>query len=419
MSEFVIESIGKTRFWVNGLQAHLDEPVESSHAQPRHSLMLRGWAACTSAKITRIRLVWFETTLATAKLCRRVDVEAALEGNPHITGFRIDVVPLVMGAREPVRIVVETEDGRSSTLFEIALRFAATDKQSDDAPAFAPILASARSGTTLLSRMLHQHADVLGHAAYPYEARIGIRLAEEWFAASQLRYYEPAYARDPHSMDQNLIAAFSAFEERDDETRQRIGRFLDDKRRHYRDQIVDFYRMLDPSPNGRVIVEKLGLLWDLNLVAGLFPRTRPIFIVRDPRDMLVSMRALNERREYYDFHEIAGKNFNDLLCIMTVNLHHLAWHYERWPGEKLLLRYEDMIRDLPGTLVRVLTFLDLAHDEAALAACLDSGNDQSRHVTSGSVDESVGRWKTCLSGSQIELANWFFEPFTRRFGYSD
>jgi len=67
----------------------------------------------------------------------------------------------------------------------------------------------------------------------------------------------------------------------------------------------------------------------------------------------------------------------------------------------------------------VLTFLGLGHGEVALAACLDSGNDRSNHVTSGSVDESVGRWRTSLSQSQIELANWFFEPFTRRFGYSN
>ncbi len=177
--------------------------------------------------------------------------------------------------------------------------------------------------------------------------------------------------------------------------------------------------MVDPVSQGRVVVEKLGLLWDLDLVAGLFPRTKPIFIVRDPRDMLVSMRALNERRGFYDFHEISGKNFNALLPIMSVNLHHLAWHYERWPGEKLLLRYEDVIRDLSGSLMRILTFLDLERDETSIAACLDGSKDRSIHVTAGSPDDSVGRWRTALSQSQIELANWFFEPFMRRFGYSD
>lgn len=419
MSEFVIESIARTRSWVNGLLAHLDAPVESSHVQPRHSLSLQGWVACTSSDIVRIRLMWLETQLATAKLVQRPDVEAALEGKPNVTGFRLDVTPLVMGDREPLRILIETADGRSSTVFEITLRFTATDASHDDIPAFAPILASARSGTTLLSRMLHQHAGVLGHDEYPYEARIGIRLAEEWFAASQPRYYEPDYARDAKSMDQNLVAAFSAFEQRDEVSRTGVGRFLEAKRLHYRDQIVDFYRLVDPESAGRVIVEKLGMLWDLDLVAGLFPRTKPIFIVRDPRDMLVSMRALNERRGYYDFHEIAGKRFEALLPIMSVNLHHLAWHFERWPGEKLLLRYEDVVRDLRSALLSVLQFLDLDHDEASLAACLHEGNDRSSHVTSGSTDDSMERWRTFLTPSQTKLANWFFEPFIRRFGYPD
>ena len=419
MSEFVIESIETANFRANGLQAHLDTPIASSRALPRQSLSLQGWVACTSSKIVRIRLVWFEAQLANAKITHRADVEAALEGNPHVTGFRIDVVPLVLGDRAPLRILADLEDGRVSTLFEISLRFTASNKQADDSPVFAPILASARSGTTLLSRMLHQHAGVLGHDEYPYEARIGIRLAEEWFAASQPRYYEPESARDPLSMDQNLVAAFSAFEERDDQSRTRLRRFLESKRRHYRDQIVDFYRLVDPASSAHVVVEKLGVLWDLDLVAGLFPRTKPIFIVRDPRDMLVSMRSLNERRGFYDFHEIAGKNFNSLMPIMSVNLHHLTWHYERWPGEKLLLRYEDIIGDLRATLVRVLAFLELECDEASIAACLDGSKDRSAHITSGKPDDSVGRWKTYLSESQIELANWFFEPFMRRFGYSD
>ena len=126
MSEFVIESIGKAVSWINGLQAHLDAPVESSHALPRQSLSLRGWVACSSSKIVSIRLVWFETQLANAKLYSRPDAEAALEGAFDVVGFRIDVVPLVLGDREPLRVVADTADGRTSTVFEIALRFSAT-----------------------------------------------------------------------------------------------------------------------------------------------------------------------------------------------------------------------------------------------------------------------------------------------------
>ena len=178
--------------------------------------------------------------------------------------------------------------------------------------------------------------------------------------------------------------------------------------------------MVDPASGGRVIVEKFGLLWDLDLVAALFPRTKPIFIVRDPRDMLVSMRALNEQRGFYDFHEISGKSFSALLPIMSVNLHHLVWHYERWPGEKLLLRYEDVIGDLKGTLVRVLDVpgsrtATRRRSRRVLTAAMTA------RVTSHRARRTIrsGRWRTYLSQSQIELANWFFEPFMRRFGYSD
>ena len=39
------------------------------------------------------------------------------------TGFRIDVMPLAMGDREPLRILVDTEDGRTTTVFEIVSAF--------------------------------------------------------------------------------------------------------------------------------------------------------------------------------------------------------------------------------------------------------------------------------------------------------
>jgi len=420
MFEFVIESITKTQPWINGMEAFLDEPAGRTYAQPRLRLTLQGWAACAGSRIVGARLVSFHSLLANAKLFPRPDVTKTIADKPHNTGFRIDTVPLALGEREPLSLVVDTEDQRSSAVFEIRLRYPA----SRDAPApaedalFAPVLASARSGTTLLARMLHKHPGVLGHDQYPYEARLGVRLVEEWFANAQPRFYEPEGARDNRSMDQNLLAVLDAFDARDAAAHARFGHFLADLRTRYQRQIVDLYRMLAPGGRGRAIVEKVGLRRDLDLLSGLFADVRPVFLVRDPRDMLVSMRAFNERRGVYDFHEAHGKSFDAVLPVMSGNLRHLVRLYEGWPREKLLVRYEHMARDQREALTQVLDFLGLEHDAQVLGTCLRAGSGTpDGHITSASAAGSIGRWKDILTPHQIELANWAFEPFLRRFDY--
>jgi Sulfotransferase family len=420
MFEFVIESVTKTRPWINGMEAHLDEPVAGTYAQPRLGLTLQGWAACAGSRIVSVRLVSFHSLLARAKLVQRPDVTTAIADKPHNIGFRIDTVPLVLGEREPLSLVVDTEDQRTTAVFEIRVRYAGGQRasaQAEDAM-FAPLLASARSGTTLLSSMLHRHPSVLGHNQYPYEARFGVHLAEEWFASSQPRFYEPEGADDRGGMDQNLLAVLEAFDARDAAAHARVGQFLVELRARYRQQIVDLYRMLAPNGRGRAIVEKIGFKRDLDLLSGLFAQVRPMFLVRDPRDMLVSMRAFNERRGIYDFHEVHGKTFDAVLPVMSGNLRHLARLYERWPRDKLLVRYEDMARDPRGALTRILAFLSLEHDAPTLETCLRGRLDSPGvHVTSASAEESIGRWKDVLTQNQAELANWAFEPFLRKFGY--
>ena len=421
MREFVIESVVKTRPWINGVEAHLDAPAAATFASPRYGLSLQGWVICAAEQIANISLVWRGMRIADAKMFERADVEDIYPGNHHVVGFRIDAVPAVLGECEPLKIILDTADDRSSALFEITLRFVTGTQPvpKDTTTTFVPILASARSGTTFLSQMLHGHEHVLGHREYPYEARLGIRLAEEWFASMQPRFYEADGSRNSQSMDQNLLAALAILDDANNANCKQLGDFFATMRLQYRQRIVDLYKMLSPNHAASVIVEKLGLLWDIDLIGGLFERVRPIFVVRDPRDMLVSMRAFNSQRGVYEFHEAHGKDFAGLLPVMAGNLMHLTWLHDRFSGEKLLVRYEELVRNSDATLRRVLDFIGLDSCADTIARLLQEASAQAGHVTASSPASSIGHWREVLTRSETQMANGFFEPFLRRFGYAD
>lgn len=419
---FTIQSLVKTRPWINGIESHLDSPVVDTFATPRFCLSLQGWVGSDNERITNIWLAWRGSRIADAKIFPRADVETLYPGKRHVAGFYIDAVPLLFGEDEPLKVILDTEDGRSSSVFEMTLRFAAASaslapaNNVDDRVCFAPILALARSGTTFLSSLLNRNDGVLGDDEYPYETRLGVHLANEWFVSMQPRFYEPHATRNSQSMDQNLLAMLKILKDEHGVAAARLAAFFDGARRHYRDKIVDLYRMLSPRPTASVIIEKIGLNMELKLLDGLF-NTKPIFLIRDPRDVLMSMRVFNERRGIYEFHQAHAKNFGELLFSMSANLMQLVANYDGYAGEKILVRYEDLMRDPVAVLQQVQSFIGIAGSTNDAARAVEKAAVHREHVTAASPAASIGRWQNELTPSEQTTMNWFLQPFLSRFGY--
>ena len=418
MQTFVVKAITKTCSWVNGIDAHLDAPVVGPDIR-RVSLSLSGWIASRSEYLDRVWLAWRGNRIADAKISPRPDVGRVHPGRCEIVGFQIDALPLLFGEGEPLKIIVSTKSGRTTALFEISLEFAPGRERAADVEGitFVPIVAMARSGTTYLSHVLHGHNGVLGHVQYPYEARFGNHLAQEWFARAQPWSYEPLGSRTPRGVDQNLVALREIFAEcdRNPERARQLLNLAEDSARRCRDEIVQFYRMASTRGQGSIIVEKIGLGMELDLLSALFPRCKPIFLIRDPRDVLLSMRAFNEKRELYEFHEAHSKDLGALLFSMSANAFQLTHQFDSYAGDKLLVRYENLVRDPRATLRQIGDFIGI--DASGLPESLFEQPAQSVHTTASSRTESIGRWNAELTPSEAALADWFFNPFLTRFGY--
>jgi len=135
------------------------------------------------------------------------------------------------------------------------------------------------------------------------------------------------------------------------------------------------------------------------LEAGLAPVV--IDMVRDPRDLVASIRAFNADREVKLFGRGPaiddGDHLRHLVAGMALRLEEMA---APLPVPRLTVRYEDLVTDLAGSAAQLVELLQVDLDPDAVTAALPT---MARHMTSVSADASVGRWLVDLSTSDIEI----------------
>jgi tetratricopeptide (TPR) repeat protein len=156
------------------------------------------------------------------------------------------------------------------------------------------------------------------------------------------------------------------------------------------------------------------------LMLRLFPETRLVIALRDPRDVVlscylrylplnaVSVRFLDVRRtaERYALDMNAWLKFRQIID--------MPW---------CEIRYEDTVADPRGQAQRALATLGLGWDERVLS--YRQRLTESKRVTSPSYEgvaqpiytRAIGRWKNYASA--LEPALEALEPFVREFGYAD
>jgi hypothetical protein len=167
-------------------------------------------------------------------------------------------------------------------------------------------------------------------------------------------------------------------------------------------------------PGARLYAEKF---WgDLAPVieAGLDPVV--IDIVRDPRDVVVSVRAFNDRTGVERFGRAAARDDGQHLRRLVTGMRlRLAEFARPQAGEHLLLRYEDLVADLPGVADRLGGVLGvrLAADQVIAARA-----GMSRHMTAASPAASVGRWRSELDAGEVALVERALGPRMAELGYA-
>jgi hypothetical protein len=137
-----------------------------------------------------------------------------------------------------------------------------------------------------------------------------------------------------------------------------------------------------------------------SIVSQLYPRTREIFLVRDPRDTLVSVRAFDNKRGRGEFAGQLVETDEQLVGMIRNSILDLTRLWKSRCQYGTLVRYEDLIRSPTNQLGAMLDALELDSSANIVDAMVKAGNETTANVnahrTSPDVGSSIGRWKRDL-----------------------
>jgi hypothetical protein len=305
---------------------------------------------------------------------------------------------------------------------------------SEYTPRLQPLLVNsfARTGTTLVMRMLSAHPGVVVYDRPPYEARGGkywLHVLKTLSAPTDARKRVGApmeFHLEPLAAGGNPFysAAFDAWPEV--EAWSGSSYIMD--LAAFCQRSIDGWYLATAAAQGEsedalvFFAEKHFPDAYPRLMRELYPAARELFLVRDFRDMVASMLAYNARKGFGDFGREAAQSDAAWLADLRRGVVALrdAWRDRGEPGS--LVRYEDLVREPESALPPLLTFLGLDTAPETLtrliAAAAADVPELREHGTAGSPGASIGRWRHDLPPELRAYVEETFGDLLQEFGYT-
>ena len=271
-------------------------------------------------------------------------------------------------------------------------------------PSLQPLIVSGpgRSGSTIFMQMLAAHPGIVAWPPFDEEPRVLTYWIEVLRALARpdsfLRQVAPAGdlngdwwlgRRDPRprSLSDGDVQAWLG------------GDAVGDLAAFAQSRVEALYGRIRGTGRGdaRYFAEKLRNDPVSDLAWELYPGAREVVLVRDPRDVLVSVLAANrkrgERPPPADPVAWLETEFRPRIVAVVDS-------WERRRERARLVRYEDLMTDPRATLAGVLEYLGLDARDAAVEAMLASADrslpGMERHRTTATPRASIGRWREDL-----------------------
>ncbi|HZV33771.1 MAG TPA: sulfotransferase [Verrucomicrobiae bacterium] len=166
--------------------------------------------------------------------------------------------------------------------------------------------------------------------------------------------------------------------------------------------------LLDKNPSLNLMIP---------IIVRVFPETKFIVALRDPRDVVIScfMQALPLTPISSSYHSIEG-TVNQYANVMGFWLEMMPRMGDRW----MYVRYEEMIEDLPSVAKSVLGFLGLGFEDKVLkfyehASAKRVNSPSHADVRKPLYRTALGRWRNYQKYLHPYLTR--LEPFLKAFNY--
>ena len=194
-----------------------------------------------------------------------------------------------------------------------------------------------------------------------------------------------------------------------------LGELLEPFREDYWRRVKDF----GVKPNHGVFIDKHPLnTIRIPLIKKLFPSSKIIFALRDPRDVIFSCfrRSFNMNISMYQFNTLMGAaTYYD--AVMKAG----SSYIERLELDVFFLRYEELVGDFDMTLDRLCEFLGISWNDsfrgfAEAAANRRIATPSSTQVGRGLYEDGIGQWRHYAA--MLDPVLPLLEPWIVKFGYS-
>jgi hypothetical protein len=394
------------------------------------ALPVTGWTLGQGTPADRVVVGHRDREWALAVHDRRPDVEDRNPGAPGAgyAGFSGAINLLRLPPSFTVDVVAEAA-GRRCRTATLSGRRAPLRSAYD--PELSPLLVTSlgRSGSTWLIHLLAAHPAVVAYRPFSFEPRAATYwadvladLAEPASYTQQVegevRYPDPWWLGAGPRMTSELIP--------DEELRRWLGSDnIGDLATVAQQRIDALYLRIAGSDPGRPELFAEKCLPQANvpqLLSELYPHAREVFLVRDFRDMLCSIRSFNRKRGNSAF-GLAGPDIDAAYVqeALAPSVHSLVEEWRARSDRAHLVRYEDLIAAPAKTLQAVLDHVGVdgsagrVDDMLAQAAKPIPG--MAGHRTAGDQAASIGRWRKELEPGMRDACDAAFGEALGEFGY--
>ena len=154
----------------------------------------------------------------------------------------------------------------------------------------------------------------------------------------------------------------------------------------------------------------------------LYPQAREIFLVRDPRDTLVSVLAFHAKHGVADFGRERVESDEQLVGLIRRSILSLTQLWKSRSQYGTLVRYEDLVCSPAEQIRAMLDALELDSSPNIVDAMVKAGKETTANVnvhrTSPDAASSIGRWKQDLEPRLQKLCDEAFDGLLDELGGS-
>jgi hypothetical protein len=310
-------------------------------------------------------------------------------------GFRTIVDVAGLGPHYDLDVFALTRAGDRVHL--CTLRGRTVDEPSEfvDGGRLRPLLlrTTGRAGSTMMMNALMAHPAIVGNDQHPHEVRPGMYWAHMFHVLGRpAAYAEVQDAAGFHSR-MDLVARNPFWQ-----VGAQHSRWFE---QHYDASLRDFclrategyYRSIAAHQNKfpKFFVEKYSdSPGEPAYPESLRDDLAYVFLVRDPRDILVSMIRFTDKRGNREFGRHAAADDADFARSFCGSFRRLHDEWRRCGQRAVLMRYEDAVGNPGAEFFRILGFLGLDRSSPVLDAMTAAARTENKgHMTSASIDQSV------------------------------